>query len=203
MTNSRLVPRDILLIRHAQAEHNQRYCRVMGRAMDSPLTDLGICQAQKLARDIKEEYPALPVIYASSALRCQQTAQYLAQLYPGAVVRSDDRLLELDQGTFSNRLKVRALAPRFIWRLIARRWEFSFDRGETFATVAQRMLACVRGLNHRYPNQTIIVIGHGLAIRCLWARLHGWSVWRLILTRMPNTAYRRLGDTLVDDLVIS
>jgi len=181
-----------ILVRHAQAEHNTRRFRVMGRALDSPLTGVGIGQAINLAQELEKEEPIIGGLYCSTAVRCQQTAKYVAQRYPSLEIILDDRLLEMDQGTFSNRFKLWTVSPKYLWRLLTKRWNYEFDQGETFLEVAQRMSASLSDISRKNPGQTVVIIGHGLAIRCLLAYCRRQSVWRLLISHLPNSARREL-----------
>ncbi|WP_417209822.1 histidine phosphatase family protein [Antarctobacter sp.] len=78
---------ELMLIRHAPAQHGGRLC---GRT-DVP-ADLG---DPAIWRPLKALVAGVPLRVASPALRCQQTA---AALWPGAEVQSDARLWEQDFG---------------------------------------------------------------------------------------------------------
>lgn len=84
----------LLVIRHGQSEADiRRVCE--GRA-DFPLTGLGLDQARRTARWLKEE--ARPTrIYASPLLRARQTAEAIAEACALTVTELDD-LMEFDNG---------------------------------------------------------------------------------------------------------
>jgi len=87
----------VYLIRHGESEANARGI-YQGQKIDSPLSNLGLAQAKKLAnvlRDIK-----LNAIYSSDLLRAMQTAKEIAR-FQRVLTIPDARLREFNLGDFS------------------------------------------------------------------------------------------------------
>ena len=63
---------------------------------------------------------------------------------------------------------------------------FQFRNGESFNHVADRMMESIKDIEFRYPHEPVLIVTHGMAMRCLMARKHGWSVWKLILKQVQN-----------------
>jgi len=76
----------VFLVRHAKAADREGWT---GADRDRPLVDRGRAQADRLARALEPERPAL--VAASPWLRCVETAEPLAEAI-GLEVRPDDRL---------------------------------------------------------------------------------------------------------------
>jgi len=174
-------------MRHAQAEHNVKSSRVAGQALDSPLTELGIKQSQQAGTEL--HMTTLNKIYASPALRCVDTAKIVARQFTNEpFIEEDKRLLEMDQGVLVGRLKLTTvLNPVTFVKLLIQGKNFAFENGESFNQVAERMEESLKEIESSSQG-TILVVGHGMAIRCLLAKRHRWSVWRIILSHMNNVA---------------
>ena len=76
----------VFLVRHAKAADREQWT---GADRDRPLVDRGRVQADRLARTLLRERPAL--VAASPWLRCVETAEPLAEAI-GVEVEPDDRL---------------------------------------------------------------------------------------------------------------
>ena len=177
----------ITLLRHAEAEHNVKSSRVAGSALDSQLTDLGRKQAKQAAKQFETQFQ---VVYHSPAVRCRDTANILIDEwdYIPDEVYEDVRLVEMNQGQQVGRIKLLTIInPRTFVNLLIRRMDFSFEDGESFNQVASRMQEVVDEIESLHKGKSVLVVTHGLAMRCLVAKLSGWSVWRLLLTKVKKT----------------
>lgn len=150
----------IYLIRHGQTEWNVQR-RMQGR-MDSPLTEEGILNAERLA-------PALPqmdAIYCSPAGRAHRTAELVFGNVP---FQFEERLQEIDMGDWEGRLQAEldVEAPgdhRAFWEQPHR---YHRSTGETYADVAERSIACFHEIAARHPNERIAVVSHTIVIRSI------------------------------------
>lgn len=84
---------ELLLIRHAEAEHPQPAAALEVKAVDMPLTEHGRLQAKRLANRIAVRKPH--AIYASPLKRTMETAQPIADALD-LQIRSDERLREVE-----------------------------------------------------------------------------------------------------------
>ena len=92
----------LLLIRHGESEWN-RAGRIQGQA-DTPLTDVGIGQAQAISRYLAGVLNGQRFkIYSSPLSRARQTATIIAETlaYDSAAIDVDERLNDYDQGVIS------------------------------------------------------------------------------------------------------
>ena len=90
----------IFLIRHGQTEFNLQR-RLQGR-MDSPLTELGIEQARRMGRVLKQAVsdPETWTIISSPLGRTRRTAEIVCETIGlGCEIETDDRLMEIDRLT--------------------------------------------------------------------------------------------------------
>lgn len=84
---------ELLLIRHAEAEHPQPATALEIKEIDLSLTAHGRAQAQRLAARIAVRRPH--AIYASPLKRAMETAQPIADIV-GVPIRDDRRLREVE-----------------------------------------------------------------------------------------------------------
>lgn len=176
----------IFLIRHGEAEGNY-YRRCQGQ-MDSPLTARGRRQLPYITK----RFASVPLdaAYSSDLSRAMDTAR--AAVGERAIpVQPDPRLREMCFGDWENRawgnlnweheeLKIAFLTDPDRWIV---------PGAETFIQVQDRMEAALTDIARRHEGQTVVVGGHGMAIRALLARLRGVKSENISEVTLPgNTA---------------
>lgn len=203
----------IVLVRHGETAPNRRGA-ALGRA-DVPLTPRGLRQAEAVAAavlarlDVPARRPVagragrpVPVRVVSSPLRrARQTAEVVAARL-GVDVTVDDRLVELDYGTWDTldwaELPREALAR---WRSDP---SFTPPGGESLTAVAQRMAAfCAQHLPdpRRAPGDEaaggpVVAVSHVSPIKAAVTWALGVDVgrsWRMHLDLASITCLRRSG----------
>ena len=155
----------IYLVRHGQTEFN-RERRIQGH-VDSPLTDLGVRQAQAvggLLADLIRE-PAGWRIVSSPLGRARSTAEIVAARLGGLPVELDDRLKEMSWGPHDGRLRseLEAENPETFGRT---GWAFDASAGETYDEVCDRVGAWLADLPPE-PDRRIVAVSHGISGRVL------------------------------------
>jgi probable phosphoglycerate mutase len=152
------------LVRHGQTEWNLR--GLYQGHEDSPLTALGLAQAEALAAKLA---PLRAERLVSSDLgRARATAGRIAARL-ALPVELDARLRELDLGLAAGRDKggLRELAGYEL------RPDWRFPGGESFTDLEARVLAALRELAH--AARTAIVVTHAGPIRAALRRVRGLS----------------------------
>lgn len=155
----------IYLVRHGQTEFN-RERRIQGH-VDSPLTDLGVRQAQAvggLLRDLIRE-PGGWRIISSPLGRAQATAEVISGSLGGLPVELDGRIQEMSWGVHDGRLRAELEAehPDTFART---NWAFDASAGETYEDVAARVGDWLAALPPE-PERRIIAVSHGISGRVL------------------------------------
>lgn len=155
----------IYLVRHGQTEFN-RERRIQGH-VDSPLTELGVRQAQavgRLLRDLIRE-PAGWRVFSSPLGRAKATADIVAARLGGLPVELDDRLKEMSWGPHDGRLRseLEAEHPETFGRT---GWAFDASAGETYEQVALRVGDWLASLPPE-PERRIVAVSHGISGRVL------------------------------------
>lgn len=159
-------PTSVILLRHGQTELSGDR-RFSGRT-DIPLTKEGIRQATRAARRLADSGAA--AIITSPLQRARRTAEAVAEATRAPLVTYDE-FVEADFGAWQG-LTFAEAAEKWPDELAA--WMANPDRappdGESFATVALRVLAGLDKLIAAYQHQTTIVVSHVTPIKTLVCR---------------------------------
>ena len=158
--------RTVVLIRHGETDWNAEQ-RWQGH-YDVPLNQVGLTQAEKLARDLRSL--GLEVLLSSDLLRADQTARTIADRHKIPVISTRD-LREVDVGAAEG-LGYEEVVQRFGLGAIER-WRsvrpddlsFAFDGGETKLAAVKRAEACVTRFLAETDADCVGVVSHGMLIR--------------------------------------
>lgn len=173
----------ILLARHGESDWN-RAKRWQGHA-DRPLTDVGRRQARELAERLAET--ELDAVYSSDLERARETAELVAETQGLQVTVLPD-LREVDVGSWSGltRAEAEARFPDAYRRWVAGRE--GWDDGESYEQLSKRVLRAIQTIATDHPEDRVLVVAHGGAIRAVHAVALGVDVhtYRRIRRVEPN-----------------
>jgi len=155
----------IYLVRHGQTEFN-RERRIQGH-VDSPLTELGVRQAQavgRLLRDLIREPDGWRLV-SSPLGRARATAELISARLGGLPVELDDRLKEMSWGPHDGRLRaeLEAEEPETFGKT---GWAFDARSGESYEAVSARIGAWLADLPPE-PERRVVAVSHGISGRVL------------------------------------
>ncbi|TRW98224.1 histidine phosphatase family protein [Paracoccus sp. M683] len=157
---------DLYLMRHGQTEWNAEG-RMQGR-LDSPLTQLGIAQAQAQNRLIRG---VEATCYASTLGRARQTAQIVFGDRP---YQLDDRLVEISIGAFSGMLYSDLVAAKpGVFQMPGLGWYDHAPGGEGFAGLTARVRDFLDSLTG-----PALIVTHGITLRMMRMLAMGWDMSR-------------------------
>ena len=155
--------RTVLLLRHARSTSNVAGT-LAGRLPGIGLDETGLAQAQQVAEQLAGVEIAR--IVSSPAERCLATLAPLAAA-TGLAVETDDRLAEVDYGSWSGR-KLGDLAKEDLWRVVQQRPSAAvFPDGEGLADVSARAIAAIRAL--AAGPVPVLVCSHGDVLKAILA----------------------------------
>nr|WP_295112013.1 histidine phosphatase family protein [uncultured Caulobacter sp.] len=181
----------IYLCRHGQTFHN-REGRLQGRS-ESDLTPLGRAQAAAMGELLFDlvrcDPPADWRIVASPLRRARNTAETIGARL-GLPVALDERLVEIDVGEWSNRLReeVRGENPHLVGDDA---WGFHAPGGETYEGMMARLTGWLAEQAPE-PERRLIVVSHGVAGRLLRGAYAGLSKAQILAQDIPQDAVYRL-----------
>jgi len=156
----------IYLFRHGQTTFNRDH--IFTGFKDTPLTPLGVRQAQKIARLLKAV--RLDIAYQSRLSRSKDTLAPVLKSHPEIQkVITDDRIIERDYGDLSGQPHQKIIdkfgQKQFdIWH---RSYRITPPSGESFADVEVRVSSFIKYLKKLYHRQdiNIAISAHGNSIR--------------------------------------
>lgn len=141
--------------------------------MDSPLTELGVRQAEWLRQSLVEV--ALDAIHSSSSPRAIHTAERLAE-GRSISVSTDDRLKEIQLGNWEGLRKeeVKRDFPteHFAFWNTPHLYEPG-NGGETFHELRDRVIPAIGELLDRNKGKTILVVTHAASLKMIMAHFQG------------------------------
>ena len=160
----------IFLVRHGEAEGNL-YRRAQGQT-DARLTSRGREQIALLAKRFETE--TIHAAYASDLTRAYETAVAAAAPH-GLTVIKEPRLREMHLGSWENRPwgQLTWEEPDQMHRFNSDPASWTSPGHEDYYDLQRRMEEALLAIADVHPNQTVLCASHGMAIRCLIARLKG------------------------------
>jgi probable phosphoglycerate mutase len=122
---------------------------------------MGEEQAEELA--LKLEGCTIHAAVSSPLIRARKTAEIIARPH-GIEIITDERLVEQDYGIYEGGLRT---APEFA----AAKNQFAkrLQNGESNLQVAQRVFNAMDDISKRYPNQSVLVVGHAAICKMIAA----------------------------------
>lgn len=160
----------ITFARHCEAAHNLRQTeRIGGRSNAAEPTPRGLYQAALLGAYFRTEGSSFQAGYSSGAKRtditleiCEQAAGFEPRNFLRHV---DERLLEVSQGKFDGMLRDRVYTPEAIELFRLNELDGHLPTAESLMNAHARTRECVLAIEANYPDASVLVVGHGLAIR--------------------------------------
>ena len=179
----------LLLVRHGQTHAN--IDRIWHGHTDTPLTSLGLEQAQRLGSYFNHYLPAIDAIYASPLQRARITAEHIAA-QAGLTVNLDPRLMEQGVGEWEG-LGFRELRDTlgFFSGLMSDEHHRA-PGGESRYEVTVRFVTAVEEFQRNHPGENIVVVAHGVAIAFALAHWLDGDTSRWVDYRLENTAVTAL-----------
>lgn len=156
----------VVLVRHGRSTSNAAGT-LAGRTPGVDLDELGREQAANLARRLKDI--TIDRLVSSPLERCRQTLAPLADEL-NLPVEIDERLLEVDYGSWSGR-SLKDLLHEPLWRVVqAHPSAAVFPYGEGLADMSARAADAIRGIRQAAEaSQTVLVCSHGDVIKAILA----------------------------------
>ena len=157
----------IYLIRHGEAEGN--LYRIWQGSTDGKITPRGALQLEALAKRFQDV--PLDALYSSDRVRAMDTALALKRGHEELELQTSPDLREIDVGpwegvAFANTVRS---APREMECFNNDPDRFFLEGAETFSQVLARMKRILLQIAGDYPDGTVAVASHGMAIRTILA----------------------------------
>jgi len=163
------------LIRHGQTDWNLTG-RWQGQAADAPgLNDTGYAQALTVHEQLKGI--KISAIYSSDLLRARQTADLIAESL-GLPVTLEPRLREINLGVWEGMPsdEIEAKYPQELAQRALDPFHTRAPNGESPQDVVERVLAAVNEIASRHPNESVVIVGHGVSLAVIICHTQGFSM---------------------------
>ena len=190
----------IYFFRHAESVANTQPDIIGGRSNESPLSDVGVEQAQRLGRLLLKSMLRPDRIFASPALRTMETARIsLAEAGIETKPVISEALQEMSQGDWVGLKRDAIYTLEQIKNIEEAGKDFKAPNGESMNEVGLRkyhewLVPAFADHNPEEPH-TVFVFGHGMAIRCLVSYLENWDRQQTYETVVPNTSVTLISHT--------
>ena len=162
---------EIFLIRHTQAEGN--LYRMMQGHWDGDVTAHGWEQIAALA----ERFRNIPVdaVYSSDLYRARMTAGAVTKYHGELELQQVPALREIDVGPWETAFfgNVFHEFPQQADDFVNHPGRWRIDGAETYAAVQERAYAALEDIARRHDGQRVVVVSHGVTIRCIMSRVLG------------------------------
>ncbi|MBO9597229.1 MAG: histidine phosphatase family protein [Cohnella sp.] len=156
----------IYIARHGQTEWNTR--RKFQGHNDSPLTELGVKQAEWLGDSLRRE--VFDLIYSSSSPRAVRTAEIVAGAR-GISIETCDEFKEINLGIWEG--MDQGEAERVYPEQFHNFWKdpeaFRVPNGETFHDVSERAIGKLLQVVTENPGRSILVVTHTVVVKLIMA----------------------------------
>ena len=148
----------IILVRHGETEYNKTH-RYQG-ALDIPLNETGIHQAELLAERLKDV--PIDIFIASPMERAYVTTEKVATLQGRTIDYADSRLKEASYGDWAGKTykEIEAEHPKEYLLQWKKRWAYTPPNGESLQSIQKRYRAVLDDVVKKYPGKTIFIGAH-------------------------------------------
>ncbi len=159
----------VFLVRHGTTDWNETK-RAQGQA-DIELNQEGWAQAEKTAESFTGH--GITAVYSSDLRRAADTAQAIAARQ-NLEVHLDRAFREIDQGEWTG-LTTDQIKLRWPERWVQERHNTRRPGGESPQQVRARALEGLKRVVGMHPEATVVIVGHGVTIRCISAEALGYE----------------------------
>ncbi len=180
MTSTVRTRPEALKNRYAGLRHGQSEGNVQGVVVSDPkrgengfgLTEEGRRQVERSVRDALERkiITGNVVVYTSDFLRAKETAEIAVSLIPGAILQYAGALRERSFGELEGE---RDTVYEGVWAQDFYDATHTKRGVESVASVADRMLRCISGIEKEWKDFTVLLVSHGDPLNILSAVWEG------------------------------
>jgi broad specificity phosphatase PhoE len=158
------------LARHGETDWNLEG-RFQGQS-DPPLNASGLAQAQQIAGLLVGA--GIQTIYCSDLQRALLTAQIIGNKL-GIIPQVDNRLREIHLGAWEGMLveQIKSKYPEIWHRRQLDPVNVHPPGGENLSELALRVWAAGNQIAGNHPNETVLIVSHGVSLACLICRVRG------------------------------
>ena len=164
----------IYLIRHGETVSNAS--GTFQGQTNSPLSDSGKFQAQRLAERLRKENINVDHLISSTLGRAIETAEYIAQAIE-CKLETEQGLQEINLGNWEGLRwdQISENFPELSDEYHQKWWTFKGHEGESWLEALERFNSTVAQLVDNYSDKNLMLVSHGGVIRLFVAKILGSS----------------------------
>lgn len=185
----------IYLLRHAETDYNAHAQFIGGRSNHIPLSTKGKKQALAVGKLLRDSNIQFEQVFCSIANRTRQTLDLIlsqANITNNPIIYSEE-LQELSQGDWEGKLRSEIYTPEQLAEINANQWLFTPPNGESQKEVEERMLGFISSkILSKYTEGNFLIVGHGIAFKCLLRGILGISSQMAYKLSIDNTSLTKL-----------
>lgn len=185
----------IFLLRHAETDYNAHAQFIGGRSNHIPLSTKGEEQALEIGKRLKYSNIQFGQVFCSIANRTRQTLDLIlsqAKITNNPIIYSEE-LQELSQGDWEGKPRSEIYTLEQLAEINSNQWLFTPPNGESQKEVEERMLAFISSeILDRHTEGNFLIVGHGIAFKCLLRGILGISSQMAYKLSIDNTSLTKL-----------
>ncbi len=189
----------LYITRHGQTQWNLER-RFQGHK-DSPLTDLGVKQAQWLSESLKDV--KFDAIYSSPIYRAYHTADIIRGIR-NLEIRKQELLKEMSFGEWEG-LCIDGLNEKYRDET-EKFWNaphlYQTVSGETFEDVQKRVIPALHEIINNHKDQTVLMVAHGIVLKLIFAYIDNISLENLWESPVAHPTSLSIIDVAENEFVI-
>jgi len=156
------------IVRHGETAANTG--GVWHGSTDTPLSERGRRQAERVAAHLAAAHPDVAALYTSPLERARHTAEAIARAL-GVEPRIDTGLAEYHLGRWEGETYAALLKEHQLWQNMQRDPDWKPHGGESGRDVVDRFRASLERIGGAHPGARVIVVSHGGALALAMAAL--------------------------------
>ena len=170
----------LTLVRHGETSANLD--GVWHGSTDTPLTDRGRRQAERVAGFLAQRHQDASALYSSPLARARDTAGAIAGRL-GLPLRIDEGLAEYHLGAWEGLTYSDLHHKHRLWDRMKEDPDFAPHGGESPRNVVDRFTASLRRIAAEHAEQRVVVVAHGGALSMVLAALldGDYSQWKRVM----------------------
>ena len=169
----------IFIVRHGESIANKQ--GIHQGHMDSPLTELGLEQAKKLAKRLKDE--KFDLVYSSDLSRAYNTAKEIMKYHDNEII-IDELLREINKGEWTGKLKEELNLDL----LKGKYFKKKFPNGESIIDFWNRLRKFLDLREKDFVDKNVLIVCHGGTKRALLRNLLNLEKEKIKEIVVPNTS---------------
>jgi broad specificity phosphatase PhoE len=170
----------LTLVRHGETSANLD--GVWHGSTDTPLTERGRRQAERVADHLAQRHPDATTVYSSPLARARDTANLISTRLEIPLVLDAD-LAEYHLGSWEGVSYADLHNKHRFWERIKEDADFAPHGGESPRVVIQRFTDSLRRISVKHPGERVVVVAHGGVLSMVLAALldGDYSKWKRVM----------------------